>query len=386
MFKIFICLFVLASAQQTFNIVFQNNQNQNGQGTPVTIDVAPTNVRTWTGVPYADINAKVGDVIVFVFRPVVHNVARFKNKTVYDQCTVLDNSTFEVLSQPPSSATPYTYNFTVDREGDHYIACTFANHCEIGMKVTIHANGTAVVPVRRVLNYQGPYWTVFGYPNMTIQQGDTLRFLSVYIHNLVIYKNAADYISCNTDNTTFQEILDWDGTAKTVAKEYKFDVPGVYYLACTEENGVHCNFGQKFVLTVLPMSNYTMERYYANTFNTRYLQQDMSITTLFGNGATVEFPYGTLWSSVFNASTPAGKMDVSTFFNKWNEVLLPTNGAVEFVTFSAGTFVTGLRYRLTSKSNSSKVVDVRDIVAGTLQGGYINNVLFRIDPAYQQLV
>merc|ERR1712087_1007442 len=84
-----------------------------------TIVIDPWNVRS-----YEDIEAYVGDEIVFIYNR-YHNVVEFMSQSDYDSCD--KQSQFQLAEDGP-------FTLALDEPGERFIACTIMQHCEYGQK------------------------------------------------------------------------------------------------------------------------------------------------------------------------------------------------------------------------------------------------------------
>merc|ERR1712087_1057424 len=84
-----------------------------------TIVIDPWNVRS-----YEDIEAYVGDEIVFIYNR-YHNVVEFMSQSDYDSCD--KQSQFELAKDGP-------FTLALDEPGERFIACTIMKHCDYGQK------------------------------------------------------------------------------------------------------------------------------------------------------------------------------------------------------------------------------------------------------------
>merc|ERR1712232_965968 len=187
------------------------------------IEISPWSVRK-----YDDIQANVGDVLILDYSR-GHNVEEYFSQDAYDACSA-DSSLIQGAG--PASV-------LLDKSGVRWFACRIGRHCQFGQKfkVTVHEVST------RGADIEISPWSVRKYDDIQANVGDILHFDYSRGHNVEEYFSQDAYDACSEDSSLIQGA----GPASV-----SLDEAGVRWFAC--RIGRHCQFGQKFKVTVHEVS------------------------------------------------------------------------------------------------------------------------------------
>mmetsp|Transcript_46465 Transcript_46465/g.86332 ORF Transcript_46465/g.86332 Transcript_46465/m.86332 type:complete len:284 (-) Transcript_46465:44-895(-) len=243
---------------------------------PTTHDVIPIRdtQHYWGLHPHDDITIGKGGRVHFRTAVGFHDIATVSSKEELDACNVSNPTIWVDTSgdlQVPGAGDItkegpfYEFTYSADTPGVYYIVCTVSDgsHCKTGQKITLTVTDDMAeddTPVK-VMGSAVPFWTVgVGYSPMTIDLGDSLRFVSddQGYHDVALLDaskcGAFDgYSCCNPPNISHAmgEVL-YNESDFIAKQEYIWtpDATGSYEVVCSVWGGVHCQFGQRFNLTV----------------------------------------------------------------------------------------------------------------------------------------
>jgi len=145
---------------------------------------------------------------------------------------------------------------------NHVVATGLSAHCQAGMHVRIEVSGTfSFDPTPRLwhLKYATGAWGSAHYPDVSVHQGDKVRFIfNAHYHDVYTKDVSAlpnEIGDCSTDGVAW---VPQDSNTSAVRKEYDYqaNITGQFLFFCSlGSSRSHCNVdGMHFRLTVLPPS------------------------------------------------------------------------------------------------------------------------------------
>ena len=228
-------------------------------------------------VEYEDINAQVGDILVFTYQQ-FHNVFQHETAAKAEACdfnggTLVGRENVGSVYDRDLRITGFQYKLT--EAGDFGFSCarsgnnpawkTIGQHCNHGQRVTVH-----VAPPGAFMEID---WIIKPYDDMTAVVGDTINFKynsyhDVYLHpsgscdraGAVLIGDNADgdgarhqrihQTTSNVSNCNYISALTPRASLAAVTRggvSHQFTEPGSYTFAC--QMGSHCDSGQ--IVTVV---------------------------------------------------------------------------------------------------------------------------------------
>lgn len=197
-------------------------------------------------VEYEDINAQVGDILVFTYQQ-FHNVFQHETAAKAEACdfnggTLVGRENVGSVYDRDLRITGFQYKLT--EAGDFGFSCarsgnnpawkTIGQHCNHGQRVTVH-----VAPPGAVMEID---WIIKPYDDMTAVVGDTINFKYNSYHDVHLHPSG----SCDRAGAVLiGDNADGDATRGGVS--HQFTEPGSYTFAC--QMGSHCDSGQ--IVTVV---------------------------------------------------------------------------------------------------------------------------------------
>lgn len=235
------------------------------------IDVKPTQESRffWGLAEYDDMTVKQGDTVHFKSANGFHDLALVSTRKHLDEC-ILDDAEFVVPQDLESSKNGvlekgdylWTFKYEASEAGEFHFVCTVGegSHCRIGQKFTLTVLDEEGDGDVQVLLRDTPYWTVaVGYEDLEVDLGDSLFLPSDNegFHDLVLLnpETCPDYSCCtmgglNMDEHVLEVLYDQDDYRNDPSYTWTPPEAGHYMVACSIYAGGHCQFGQKFSVTV----------------------------------------------------------------------------------------------------------------------------------------
>ena len=211
-------------------------------------------------VVYSDINAQIGDVLLFEYGQ-FHDVWLHNTVEQAQECTFGSSGGSRVGTGGQGNRWDSTNNvrgfqYELTEAGDFGFSCsrsgnrpgwpTINRHCAKGQRVIVHVTDPNAAPTgETIVIGGGEGWVVkpgnAAYENIVANVGDTLQFTySSNYHDVMLVDNE------NCDFSTGQLVDDTGDFAWTIPE------PGTYIFACSR--GSHCASGNQQITVTVPAS------------------------------------------------------------------------------------------------------------------------------------